>query len=138
MKRAVYLSLVLGVMIGLAASAVRAAETPSASPVSSTTTATPQVSTTDGSIATLDLQAPSPSLKVTMADGKSMTVAVDPKATSVWQGAAMIKLEQLKVGQSVKVRHTTKDGKEVAKSIQLVEAPKSAAAPATGAPSQAH
>ncbi len=100
-------------------------------PVSATATVIPQAKVAEGAITTLDLQAVSPTLTLTTAEGKTWTVAVDTKTTTVWQNAQIAKLDQLKVGDQVRVRYTTKDGKDVAKSIQLVKGNNTAAASST-------
>ena len=73
----------------------------------------------EGSIVALDLQASTPTLKLRAADGKMWTLALDPKTTSVWKDGQMVKLDQLKSGQLVKVRHEMKDSKDLAQSIRI-------------------
>ncbi len=89
-------------------------------PTRSTTAPAPKIETAEGSISALDLQANS--LKLTDANGKTWTLGIDPNTTTVWKGGQFIKLNQLKMWEQVKVRHVAKDGKQVAKSIEI-EAP---------------
>ena len=108
---------------------------PKATATSSTLTPTPQIASAQGSIATLDLTSPSPSVKLDAADGKSWTLALDPKTITVWKSGQLGKPEDLKVGDSVKVRYTEKEGKKWVKSIQVVQAPAPLAASAAPAAS---
>jgi len=81
-----------------------------------------------GSITELDLKPLTPSLKLTGADGKVWTLALDPQLTSIWQNGQIGKLDALKVGQQVKVRYTSKAGKNMVKSITIVQTTTSAVA----------
>ena len=85
----------------------------------STTSAQGQTVAVEGSIVALDLQALMPTLKLRAADGKTWTLALDSKTTSVWKDGQMAKLDQLKSGQWVKVRHEMKDGRDLAQSIRI-------------------
>lgn len=118
----------LGGTAGVALAAEEGSSMPQPASTSASSTPTPQILSAEGTISALDLQAASPSLQLTAADGKVWNVAVEPQATMVWRNGQMAKLDQLKAGERVKVRYTEKDGRHVAKSIQLAQAP--AAAPA--------
>ena len=109
------------------------AATPSSSPTLSSTP-TPQSPAVVGSITALDLKSSAPSLKLAAADGKIWTLGLDPKTTVIWQEGKISTLDQLSVGQRVQVRYTAKDGKEIAKSIQIAQAPKAAATAPAAAP----
>lgn len=113
----------------------------SPSPVQATATSTPSSSIVEGTIASLDLASATPSLKVTGADGKSWTLGVDPKTSSIWKNGQMVKWEDLKQGQSVKIRHAMIGGKDLAQSVRIVSASKpvaSTTAAASTSKSQAY
>ena len=92
--------------------------TPAASPAATRT------STTEGSITALNLTAVPPTLQLRDANGKTWPLTVDLKTTTVWNAGRMEKLDQLKVGQTVKIRHAMTGGKELAQSITLEETTK--------------
>jgi len=75
-----------------------------------------------GSITALDLAAVKPSLKLSEANGKDWTFALDSKATLVLREGKIVQLNQLKMGQSVEVRHAAVGGKDLAQSIRIVSA----------------
>ena len=50
-----------------------------------------QMMTAEGSVASLDLKSPAPSLKLTSMEGKSWTFTLDPKSTSLWEGKQEVK-----------------------------------------------
>lgn len=109
-------------------SAAQAQEKPA--PTGSASQAAPPItSTAEGSIKTLDLKAPSPSLTVTTTYGSTSTFGLDPKTITVEKDGQTSKPEELKVGDRVKVSYMWKDGKRWAKSIELVQAPKSTTTP---------
>ncbi len=99
-----------------------------ATSASSTSTPIQQSLSAGGSITALDLKPLAPSLKLTGADGKVWTLALDPQLTSIWQNGQIGKLDALEVGQQVKVRYTSKAGKNLVKSITIVQATTPAAA----------
>ncbi len=90
------------------------------------TTATPQIETAEGSLSGVDLT--TNSLKVTDSNGKIWNLAIDPKTTTAWKGSQPLALSQLKVGDQVKVRCASKNGRQICKSIEIRQV--SAAAPA--------
>lgn len=102
-----------------------AADSPSNSsaPTSSASVPTPQTTLQEGLIAMLDLKAVPPTIQLKTADGKLWPLALDLLTTTVWQHGMPAKLDQLKVGDQVKVRYAEKNGKMMVKSIQLVQAP---------------
>ena len=116
------------VMLCGMAPAVYAAEESAAAPASSTSVPTPQITSAEGAIASIDAQSVSPSLKLTAADGKTWTLTLDAKTTSVWNRGQLSRLETLKTGDQVKVRYMVKEGRNWAKSIEIVPATPSAAA----------
>ncbi len=125
-----------GLLIGGMVSVVHAADQPGTQPTkpkaplaSTTSTRTLPVTAITGSITELDLKAISPSLKLTDADGKVWTLAIDPQLTSIWRNGQIDKLDALKVGQRVKARYLAKGGQNVAKSITIAQAPAPAATP---------
>jgi len=87
---------------------------------SSTSVPTPKITSVEGTIAALNLQAQSPTIDLSGTDGKKWTVAVNLKTTAVWQSAKPGSISDLKVGQHVKVRHAVIGGREVAKSIEVI------------------
>jgi len=102
-----------------------------ATPASSSSTPTPQISSAEGSISAIDLQ--TNSLNLTTADGKIWTLALDPKTTLVWKGTEQAKLDNLKVGEKVKVRYVAKEGKQLARSVDINESsPTASSAPSAG------
>ncbi len=139
MKRSVAGWFVVVFMVCGGFAAARAAEQAGQSPkqqatsTSSAATLIPQSLSAVGAITELDLKALTPSLQLTGADGKVLTLALDPQLTSIWQNGQMGKLDALKVGQQVKVRYASKDGKSMVKSITIAQAIPPAAA-TTAAP----
>ncbi len=88
----------------------------SPAPVTQTSSAT----TARGSITALDLQSPTPMLKLTAASGESWTLGIDPASTTVFRGTQLGALSQLRVGEKVSVRTGMKNGKQMAKSIEII------------------
>ncbi len=84
-------------------------------PVGSSSKATPSVEKLVGTISSVNAQ----SLTLSSMDGKSSTIALD-SATSAWKMGKTLPVNDLKAGEKVKVRHMTKDGKDVAKSIEVL------------------
>ena len=118
-----------GLLVGGMVSVVHAADQPGTHPItpkaplaSPPSTRIPQIMSITGSITELDLKAMSPSLKLTGADGKVWTLALDSQLTSIWQNGQIGKLDALQVGQQVKVRYTSKAGKNMVKSNTIVQA----------------
>ena len=73
------------------------------------------------------------------ADGSTIQVAVDPQETVVLRGGRVAEFNTLEKGQQVKTRYALKDGKEVARSIEITDplpmlAPASAPAAASTEP----
>ncbi len=77
------------------------------------------VNSTEGTIASMDVQSAAPWIKVS-SNGSVMTIQLDAKSTTVWKAGKAMTLADLKAGDKVTVRHTAKNGKEVAKSIEIV------------------
>lgn len=93
-----------------------------------------QIGTFEGSIAGLDLASATPSLRVSAEDGKARTLRVDELETSVWKGGRLVQPQDLEVGQRVRVRHMSRDGKDTAQSIEILQAGAApGAAPSPGA-----
>ena len=92
------------------------------------TTATPQIETAEGSLSGINLI--TNSLTVTT-KGKILNLAIDPKATTAWKGSQPFTLSQLKLGDQVKVRYASKDGKQLCKSIEVPQAAAAATAAAS-------
>lgn len=60
-------------------------------------------------------------LNISQADGSALLLAVDPLETVVLQGGRVAEFETLEKGQRVKARYAFKDGREVARSIEIVD-----------------
>jgi len=116
--------LVAAVIFGMApvafAAEAPAGTTPVAAPAKAVTAPVPAVKSTEGPIKALDLQSATPNLTVTGADSKDVVIQIDKLLTTVWKGMQKLPLTDLKAGDKVKVRHTTKDGKEMAKTIEVI------------------
>ncbi len=135
-------NLVRGLIIGVVASSglplAWAAEPTSATaqktgPASAVSTTSTQPAALEGVITAVDLQAATPTLKVRTADGKLSTLNLDLKSSSAWRNGQLVKLDDLKSGESVKVRHLMVGGQDLAQSIRVTPAPKPVAStPSTG------
>ena len=128
MQRLKMLGVATGLVCSLGASA-QAAD-PSARPATPTTAAAktattahptssakPVAPTVAGTLTVIDLQSSTPSMQVKKADGQLVQLGVDAQSTTVWQNGRSIPLNQLTMGQSVKVRYSDKNGKSIAKAI---------------------
>ncbi len=100
------------VTCGFAADVAKSSESKSASVKSIQSSKT---QTTEGTISALDVKANT--LALSTADGKSTDVSI--KGASVWKAGKKVTAADLKVGDAVSVRHVTKNGKQVAKSIEI-------------------
>lgn len=89
----------------------------------------------EGSISFLDLKAQQPMLRLTDMQGKSLNINVDPQLTAVLQNGEAIKLDDLKVGQKVEISQTTRDGKPVAQTIEVLPTGAASAAVTSDRPS---
>ncbi len=87
-----------------------------------------QMAMAGGSIRALDLKSVPATLTLAASDGKTESFMVEPGVTIAWKNGQAIQLSELKIGDTVKVRSTAKDGRSVAKSIQVEPAPKTTAA----------
>ena len=120
MKRTVSLTLVLVLAIyGVATMGY--AETAATSPASmaATSAPTPVISTSEGTVSSLDVNSATPWIKITDAAGKEWTIMIDPASSSVWRGGNKVSWADIKVGDHVKVRHTDKNGKAVVKTVEI-------------------
>ena len=88
-------------------------------PAGSTFKTTPPVISTEGSISSVDLGSPTPSVVLTMAGGGSQTFQLGP-TTTIWKSGQALTAAQLKVGDRVKVRHMTRNSKEIVKSVEVL------------------
>ncbi len=88
-------------------------------PVSSTVKATPLIASMEGSIGALDVKSQTPSLRLILTGGRSRSLELD-RATTVWKDRQALTLDRLKVGDRVKIRHMTKNGRQMAKSIEIL------------------
>lgn len=88
-------------------------------PVSSTLKATPLIASTEGSVSALDVKSRPPSLRLVVAGGGSRSLELD-RATTIWKDHQVLTVGHLRVGDRVKVRHMTKNHRQVAKSIEIL------------------
>jgi hypothetical protein len=72
-----------------------------------------------GKVSVLDLKSAAPIIKITKDNGTVLNLALDPKSVKVEQAGKTVALDQLKVGQKVKARYTTENGKQVISSLEL-------------------
>ena len=112
------------VVVGIA-TAVRAGGQEPADPGARTLASSP--TTMSGAITSVNLRARS--VQVTSPDGSIVTMALDPGATISQNGQA-IPLEQLRVGQTVTIRQTQHNGKNVASAIEVKPAAQPSGSPA--------
>ena len=122
-----------GLIIGIVASGLMpavwaveqgSATAPKSTPAPAASTASAQPAAIEGSITAVDLQAAAPTLTIRAADGKLWTLNLDLKSSAVWRDSQLIKLDELKPGQSVKVRHLMVGGQDLAQSIRMTPVPK--------------
>ncbi len=90
-----------------------------------------QPAAVQGSITGLNLQDAAPTIALKGNSGQSWNLAIDPKATTVWNGSQLGNISQLKLGEQVKVRYAEQNGRRIAKTIEI--APSQARATASGA-----
>lgn len=60
-------------------------------------------------------------LNILKSDGSMLQLAMDPLETVVLQGGRVAEFKTLEKGQQVKVRYALKEGKEVARSIEITD-----------------
>jgi hypothetical protein len=103
-----------------------ATKTTTAAPAAKQATATSptspaQTKQIQGSITTLDLKSPAPTVALKDATGQTWVIGVDPKGTTVWSGSQVGNLDQLKVGSQVKIWYEEKTGRKLAKKVEIVQ-----------------
>src|SRR5258708_1384077 len=81
---------------------------------------TPAIYSSDGAVSFLDATSKTPWLKIKDTAGKEWAILIDPKATALWKGGRKGAWTDLKVGDKVSVRHMRKEGKEVAKTVEII------------------
>ncbi len=81
---------------------------------------TPSIELAEGSVTAIDLESEEASLTLTGTDGQVTTVYLDYETTVVMEGEEELILEDIQVGQNVKVSHAESNGKKVAKQIDIV------------------
>ena len=89
-------------------------------PTHSTVKTTPQVTSIEGVITSVDVRSSVPSLKLTQTNGQLLVIQIDRPTTTVWKDAHPVSLIQLAMGQKAKIRYTTKNGKQVANSVEIL------------------
>jgi len=144
--RALVISVVLGGFVSAAGAADQAGSStatgmPPASPAQSHAAPHPAPAraassnkapeTVRGAILALDLAAPRPTLKLSVAKVGTKIFELDAKSTPVWIDGKSSTLIQLKPGQMADVRHAMIDGKDTVKSIRVVSAKPIAASTVT-------
>ena len=112
------LAMVLAVC-GVAAVGYAETAVTSPAPMAATSAPTPVISTSEGTVSSIDVNAASPWIKIKDAAGKEWTIMIDPASSSVWKGGNKATWVDIQVGNNVKVRHTEKDGKAVVKTIEI-------------------
>ena len=97
------------------------AETAPASPapIAVTSAPTPVINTSEGTVSALDVQSAAPWIKIKDAVGKEWTIMINPASSSAWKGGSKAAWTDVKVGDKVKVRHTEKDDKAFAKTVEI-------------------
>lgn len=95
-------------------------EEPAVAPAESLVEPTPSIELAEGSVSAIDLEAEQATLTLKGADGAETTLYLDYETTVVMKGEEELILEDIQVGQNVKVRHAESDGKKVAKQIDIV------------------
>ena len=75
----------------------------------------------EGAIASLNLDTFPTSMKISKRDGTFSTVWLDTRSVSVTERGRPIDLDNLQVGQIVKICHGRQDHEDVAQSIELLE-----------------
>lgn len=115
-------SLWIGVLAGLLCGLMPVALAPVLAAVQEPSGMQSRETEREGSISALDLKALPPTLKIMGAGGESWTLEVDRKETSVLQEGRAAKLDELRIGQQVKVKFVKRGGKELAKTIEVAKA----------------
>jgi NOL1/NOP2/fmu family ribosome biogenesis protein len=96
---------------------------------------TPKIETLEGAIAQVNAKGFfGSSLTVLTSDKKKQSVKVDRKQTAIWRQGQEVRLDQLKVGDKVRVRYTKGSIWNVAKSIDTT--PAMSSKPASASPSR--
>lgn len=91
-----------------------------ATSANATSTPTPVIISTEGSISFLELDSQSPSMRLDSPDGHSWILEIDRATTTIWKKGRALSLRELKVGDRVKARHLTRKGKKIVKSIEVL------------------
>ena len=81
---------------------------------------TPAISTSQGTVSALDVTSATPWLKIKDEAGKDSTIMIAPSSSTAWKGGNKATWTDVKVGDKVKVRHTEKDGKMIARTVEIV------------------
>lgn len=117
------------------ATATKAGSTASSTTAQRATSPAQAESLLQGTVAALDVSTVPPTLKVAGEGGRLTTLALDPKTTTLSKDGQELRWDQrtpgdiasaLKTGQAVKVRYSHLGARDVAKSIQVVQAAKPA------------
>ncbi len=105
-------------------------------PTTEAARATTSTSLLYGKITVLNLTGPASSLTLTTTEGKITVLSVDSQLTTVWSLTQLdrLKIEQLKVGQQVKVHYSQKGEKQFADAILILEEPPKVNPPAQSTP----
>ncbi len=121
MKRDVWLTLALvAVLCGVVPMGYAETEAADPAPTAVTSEPTPVINTSEGTVSSLDIRSQAPWIKAKDAAGKEWTVMIDPASSSVWKGGNKAAWVDIKAGDQVKIRHTERDGKAVAKTVEIV------------------
>ncbi|OIO37699.1 MAG: hypothetical protein COT00_02420 [Candidatus Omnitrophica bacterium CG07_land_8_20_14_0_80_50_8] len=85
-----------------------------------TSSSTPVIRTSAGTISALEVRSAAPWLKIKDLAGKESILMIDPISSSAWRGGNKSAWAELKVGEMVKVRHTEKGGSAVIKTVEII------------------
>lgn len=92
-----------------------------AKPVSPGTSSasTPTVQTLEGTVTSCDAASASPWIKVKDTNGQEWTFQIDRQISTVWKAGAKTEWPELRPGDRVNVRYTSKDGKSTVKTVEV-------------------
>ena len=80
----------------------------------------PVVHSVEGTITAVDTESGAPSLTIQPVSNHPATIYLNKSETAVWQGGKQLDWDTLKAGLKVKVRNSLKEGKVIAKSIEII------------------
>ncbi len=78
--------------------------------------------TLEGSIISINLASTRPTISIRAKDGAIRTIALISPAVRVTENGQPVQTDQLRIGQSIRLQPTTRNGQQVAESIEVVSA----------------